>query len=111
MSSADRGSHERNPCGGKRCIVVYATPGRQFQWSVDLPNAATVADALAVARAQANMAELPWDTAPVGIFGERCERTAMPQDGDRIEMYRALRSDPRARRRAQVQRERQTRGR
>ncbi|MBV8742128.1 MAG: RnfH family protein [Sinobacteraceae bacterium] len=94
----------------KRCLVVYATPGRQFEWSVDLADAATVADALAAACSQANMPELPWDSAPVGIFGERCERSATPRDADRIEMYRALRSDPRARRREQVQRERQRRG-
>lgn len=96
--------------GRKRCTVVYATPGQQFQWSVELPNAATVADALAAARVQANMPELPWDSAPVGIFGERCDRSATPHDADRIEIYRALRNDPRARRRAQVQRQRQTRG-
>lgn len=107
----DRDTPERTPSGRKLCIVVYATPGRQFQWSVDLPNTATVADALAAARAQANMPELPWDSAPVGIFGERCERSTTPRAEDRIEMYRALRNDPRARRRAQVQRERQTRSR
>ncbi|MEO8016311.1 MAG: RnfH family protein [Pseudomonadota bacterium] len=63
-----------------------------------LPDGATVAEALAAARAQSVAIEVPWG-ADVGIFGELCEATAVPRDGDRIELYRPLKSDPKVSRR------------
>lgn len=90
----------------KRCTVAYATPRRQELWNVELDAAATVADALALARAAAGTVDVPWDTAPVGIFGEPCERTAVPRDGDRIEIYRPLSADPKESRRDRVRRAR-----
>ena len=93
----------------KRCTVAWATPAQQYLWEVELPEEATVDDALRAAQLQANMPQLPWERAPVGIFGSPCARSVRPRDGDRIEIYRPLPSDPRARRRAQVQRERQGR--
>lgn len=99
----------------KRCIVVYATRAQQWQWHLELPLQASIADALAAARAAA-AADGPraglviaWDAAAVGVFGERRERSATFADGDRIELYRSLRADPRARRRERVQRERRSR--
>jgi putative ubiquitin-RnfH superfamily antitoxin RatB of RatAB toxin-antitoxin module len=85
----------------KTCLVVYATPARQWSWTVELPDAARVADALAQARAQVAGLEVPWD-ADVGIFGELCARDAIPRDGDRIEIYRPLTSDPKESRRARA---------
>jgi putative ubiquitin-RnfH superfamily antitoxin RatB of RatAB toxin-antitoxin module len=85
----------------KRCLVVFAVPARQWSWSVTLSDDADVAAALAAARAQAADESVPWD-ADVGIFGEPCERDAVPRDGDRIEIYRPLRSDPKESRRARV---------
>ncbi len=109
----------------KRCTVVYATADRQYLWELELPQAATVADALESARAEAarggahasgasatdttlvgtSMAgalEIPWNTAAVGIFGELVPRTAVPREGDRIEIYRPLAHDPRELRRRRV---------
>jgi uncharacterized protein len=92
---------------GKRCTVVYALRARQLQWTLTLPPAARIADALAAARAVAGAEPaVPWDSAPVGIFGELRERHESFADGDRIELYRSLPADPRERRRARVQRER-----
>jgi uncharacterized protein len=90
----------------KRCTVAYATPERQGMWSVELDATATVADALALARASAGPVDVPWDTAQVGIFGEPCERTSVPRDGDRIEIYRPLSADPKESRRDRVRRAR-----
>jgi len=102
----------------KRCVVAYATRALQYLWSVELPDEATIADALAAARrlAERDSAGLDpalWEVAPVGVFGEPRTHAAGVQDGDRIELYRPLRADPRARRRERVQRERRqrTRGR
>jgi putative ubiquitin-RnfH superfamily antitoxin RatB of RatAB toxin-antitoxin module len=97
----------------KRCTVAYATRERQHVWEVDLPLSASVGDALEAARASAAVsgedATIPWDSAAVGIFGEPCARTDGCADGDRIELYRPLRHDPRERRRERVQRERRAR--
>jgi len=88
----------------KKCLVAFATPSRQWLWQVSLHDEATVADALAQARTQsaddsaAAQGNVPWD-AEVGIFGELCERSAVPRDGDRIEIYRPLTSDPKESRR------------
>ena len=98
----------------KRCRVAYATRARQYLWTVELPPTATIAEALWAARLQAaaegiEAAEIPWDRAPVGIFGELRSRSDGCADGDRIELYRSLARDPRERRRERVQREQRER--
>jgi hypothetical protein len=85
----------------KRCTVVYAIPSRQWLWEVTLPDGATVAEALEQARSQGAGVDVPW-AADVGIFGELCDRAAVPRDGDRIELYRPLKSDPKESRRARA---------
>jgi len=103
----------RRAAASKRCIVAYATAGRQYLWKVELPLEATIAEALTAARRQATSgspeaAAIPWDCAPVGVFGEPRSRSDGCADGDRIELYRPLARDPRERRRERVQRERRT---
>jgi uncharacterized protein len=85
----------------KHCVVAYADATRQYLWPVALPPEATIAAAIEAARRQAPDLEVPWDSAPVGIFGEPRTRADLPADGDRIELYRPLRDDPRQRRRVQ----------
>ncbi len=85
----------------KRCTVAYATAERQWLWVVTLSDDATVAEALGLARTAAAGIDVPWD-ADVGIFGELCDRAAVPRDGDRIEIYRPLKADPKESRRARA---------
>ena len=92
--------------GTKRCEVAYATRERQFSWTIELPREASVAEALDAARRGAACAEIPWETADVGIYGEPCARSHVPADGDRIEIYRPLVRDPRQARLERVQRSR-----
>ena len=101
----------------KRCVVAYATAQRQHLWSVEIPADATIAQAIHEARCLATRENsstagaIPWDTAPVGIFGEPHQRTDMPRDGDRIELYRPLQNDPKETRRERVRRLRRASGR
>jgi hypothetical protein len=92
--------------GTKHCTVACALPGRQYLWPVTLPDAATVADLLRQAHAQAAArgedGQVPWESDSIGIFGEACRREDVPRDGDRVEIYRALINDPRASRRARA---------
>jgi hypothetical protein len=91
-----------SPASLKRCVVAFATTERQYLWTVELASGASIEDAIRAARAQAPLLEMPWEDAAVGIFGERCARTHIPRDGDRIEIYRALPRDPREERRERV---------
>jgi putative ubiquitin-RnfH superfamily antitoxin RatB of RatAB toxin-antitoxin module len=90
----------------KRCVVAYATRDEQWLWTVEVPAAASVAEVIDAARLVANRDEVPWESVTLGIFGKPCNRTDIPAEGDRIEIYRPLASDPKARRRQQVQNQR-----
>jgi putative ubiquitin-RnfH superfamily antitoxin RatB of RatAB toxin-antitoxin module len=94
----------------KRCVIAWATRTRQYLWPVELEPAASIASALAAARARVGESLhgelIPWDSAPVGIFGAPRRRSDPCADGDRIELYRPLQRDPRLRRREQVARAR-----
>jgi putative ubiquitin-RnfH superfamily antitoxin RatB of RatAB toxin-antitoxin module len=92
----------------KRCLVTYATRERQYLWAVDVAADATIADTIEAARQLADEPDVPWETAPVGIFGEIRERSDRPAEGDRVELYRSLTSDPRDRRRQRVQQQRKS---
>ena len=84
--------------------MVYATAQRQLHWKVHLAAGATIGDAIEVARRLEPGGGIPWDSAPVGIFGEVRSRADLPANGDRIELYRPLRQDPKARRRERLKR-------
>ena len=92
----------------KRVTVTFALPGRQWTWPLELAEAATVGDALAGARQLAGDVAVPWEGL-VGIFGALCDRNAVPRDGDRIEIYRALKADPKDSRRERVKAARRAR--
>lgn len=92
----------------KRVCVAFALPQRQWQWNVELPAGATVADALEAARAQGAPpgVVIDWNGAATGIHGVVVERHHVCAGGDRIEVYRPLTDDPRSRRRRRVEQSR-----
>jgi hypothetical protein len=82
-----------------RVEVVRALPGRQDLVAVELEQGATVHAALLAAG-------MPLDQ-PLGIYGRRVALDARLADGDRVEIYRPLRADPKeARRRRALSRKR-----
>jgi hypothetical protein len=87
-----------------RCCVVHALPGDEALFELELPPGATVGAALAAAQARCGeldpkrAAAIDW-TGPVGVFGEACGRDRALAAGDRVEIYRALRNDPKESRR------------
>ncbi len=97
-----------------RCAFAAAWDVWQGVLELDLPEGATVADALDAARVwlraqgqssagtagAADAAE--WRTGATGIFGEVCGRDRHLQNGDRVELYRSLIVDPKAARRARA---------
>lgn len=81
-----------------RCEVVYALPDRQFVVEVRLAEGATVADAVSASGLLAAH-RLEREHLVLGIFGTRAAPEKALQDGDRVEIYRALQVDPRTARR------------
>ena len=91
-----------------RCTVVFARPEREWEWQLELPDGADLAQALAAAQTQAVSASDPpqidWQNAKVGIFGMACGRHIRLSDGDRVEIYRPLAADPKESRRDRARR-------
>jgi len=90
----------------KHCCVAADTEEGVRLCELELPAAATLADALAVARELLGESGIAWEMPVVGLWGRRCALSEIPADGDRIEIYRSLTTEPRERRRLQVQRAR-----
>jgi uncharacterized protein len=80
--------------------VVFALPGRQTLRRVVLPEGSTVEDALAAS----GLARGPRQS--VGIYGKEVPARTIVRDGDRVEIYRPLRADPKDLRRARATKKR-----
>ena len=84
--------------------VVYAPEARQMrQWMIDMPAGSTLAQALAQSGAMAELADLAEQLATgeltAGIWGRAAGPAQVLEEGDRVELYRALRVDPKVARR------------
>ncbi|MCC7462860.1 MAG: RnfH family protein [Gammaproteobacteria bacterium] len=90
----------------KRCLVACDSDQGVYCIEVELDAGASIADALAAARACLPGVQADWDGGRTGIWGEPRPRGDRPADGERIELYRPLPQDPRVRRRDSVQRSR-----
>ncbi|WP_295389293.1 RnfH family protein [uncultured Thiodictyon sp.] len=74
--------------------VVYATPGRQFWVHVEVQPGATVRDAVVRSDVLRQFPEIDLEQQKFGIFGKIATLDAPLDDGDRVEIYRALIADP-----------------
>ncbi|HSH48433.1 MAG TPA: RnfH family protein [Halomonas sp.] len=94
--------------------VAYALPERQRIVELQVPEGTTPRQAVAMARLDAHFPQLPpkaFVEASLGIFGKLVkdpDREPL-RDGDRVEVYRLLKIDPKAARQARAQRQRQGR--
>ena len=79
-----------------RVEVVQAHADRAEIVKLELPAGATVRDALAA---------LGIDSQRVGIFGKQVSADARLADGDRVEVYRPLKIDPKQARRQRARRQ------
>lgn len=86
----------------KRCLVACDGANGVHCVEVELDAAATIAEALAVARPLLAAVEADWEHGTTGVWGEIRPRGHCPADGDRVELYRPLPQDPRARRRERL---------
>lgn len=102
MASTER------PGSGPRLNItlVYSPAPRQVrQWLLMLPAGATLAQALRACRFHETFPELPMAQLAVGIWGRKASLDHRLHDQDRIEVYRALRVDPKVARRERFNRQ------
>lgn len=84
-----------------RVEVAYIALDRQFLREIHLPPGSTVADALLASKVEEECA-INLDALRVGIWSKAVDRSAMLADGDRVEIYRPLKIDPKEARRARA---------
>lgn len=77
-----------------RVEVVYALPLHQDCSEVELPSGATLAQAIEASGVLARHPQIDLATTKVGIWGRRAHCADLLRDGDRVEIYRPLRADP-----------------
>ena len=85
-----------------RCEVVYARPQEQLVIGVELPAGATAGDALRASRLLERCVEIDPAAVVLGVFGKQVAADHVLRDGDRVEIYRPLKADPRIARRARA---------
>ncbi len=78
--------------------MAYAERGWQFLRALELDAGATVADAI-VASGLAMERPFAADGLAAGIWSKPCARDRVLQEGDRVELYRPLKADPKEARR------------
>ncbi len=89
-----------------RVEVVYALPDRQRLVAMEVPRDCTAREAVERSGLRHEFPEIDPKNNVLGIFGRRCAPDQRLRDGDRVEIYRPLKADPK-----EVRRELAARGR
>lgn len=82
-----------------RVEVAYAQPGRPILRTLHLPAGSTVGEAIGACGLLAQCPEIDMNSNRVGIFGRLARLDTPLRNGDRVEIYRPLRADPKEARR------------
>jgi putative ubiquitin-RnfH superfamily antitoxin RatB of RatAB toxin-antitoxin module len=89
--------------------VAYAEPARQFLRRVELPQGSSVSDAIAASGVERECA-IDAALLTLGIWSKPVKAETRLRDGDRVELYRVLKADPKDSRRRRAERARERRG-
>jgi putative ubiquitin-RnfH superfamily antitoxin RatB of RatAB toxin-antitoxin module len=100
---ADPHNAVSNPAASICVEVAYAEAERQFLRRLQLPAGSTIADAIAAAQVERDFG---FDAAPLsaGLWSKPAPRDTVLQEGDRVELYRPLKADPKDSRRRRAER-------
>jgi putative ubiquitin-RnfH superfamily antitoxin RatB of RatAB toxin-antitoxin module len=91
--------------GSLQIEVVYSPAPRQVRsWVIALPAGSTLESAL-LATAFSDFPELRTGRLATGVWGAKAGLTDLLQPGDRVEVYRVLRVDPKVARRERFKRQ------
>ena len=86
--------------------VVYALPEKQRLIALDVPAGTTMLEAARESGIAVHFEGLDLERAAMGVFGkaEPAPAQRVLMDGERVEIYRPLKIDPKAARKARAQR-------
>jgi len=79
--------------------IAYADPQQQILRTLEISLGSTVADALRMSDIANTLGDAAISADRIGIFSQPVELDTRLRDGDRIEIYRELRADPKESRR------------
>lgn len=86
--------------------VCYAQPGEETLLAIELPEGATVRQALEASGILGRFPQINLAQQKVGVFGKLKPLDAVLADHDRVEIYRPLMVDPKAARQRRVEKTR-----
>jgi putative ubiquitin-RnfH superfamily antitoxin RatB of RatAB toxin-antitoxin module len=89
----------RGPQHGIRVRIVYALADKVWEKELPLPRGTTATEAVIASGIFNEIPGLAGTTLKLGVFGELAGEHYMLEDGDRLEIYRPLISDPKEARR------------
>lgn len=81
------------------CVVYSPAPRQTLEWQVALPAGATARQAALASGLPDACPGLVLEQAQAGVWGRKVDWEEPLRDGDRLEVYRALRVDPKVARR------------
>ncbi len=74
--------------------IAYALPHRQAWFDIELPDGATIQDAINRSGILNQFPEIDLEKNKVGVYGKVSKLDAVLNDGDRVEIYRPIICDP-----------------
>jgi uncharacterized protein len=77
-----------------RIGVAYADVAQTVWLRIDVPESATIKDAIELSGILQTFPQIDLEAQKVGIFGKVCKLDAALRPGDRVEIYRAITCDP-----------------
>jgi putative ubiquitin-RnfH superfamily antitoxin RatB of RatAB toxin-antitoxin module len=77
-----------------KITIVYALPTKQTVLTTEVPDGATVQQALDKSGILARCPDIDLENQKVGIWGKVAALDAVLEDGARVEIYRAITVDP-----------------
>jgi putative ubiquitin-RnfH superfamily antitoxin RatB of RatAB toxin-antitoxin module len=86
-----------------RVEVVFARADKQVLHALELPDGATVAAVIEASNIAQQFPGTDLGELQAGIWGQQVERSRVVRDGDRVELYRPLKLDPREARRLKAE--------
>ena len=94
-----------------RVLVALALPGRQEVIELEMPEGSTVQDAIRAINPAERFPEIDAASLKAGIWSRAAATTTKLRDGDRVELYRELKADPKDARRSRARLKPSTRSR
>lgn len=89
---------------GIRVEVAYALADKQYLYALEVPLGTSVEQAVALSPLSQDVPGV--EVKQVGIYSRPVSLDTPLREGDRVEVYRPLKADPRERRRKEVEAER-----